>query len=246
MTPPPDLEHSVIVVSPHFDDGVLSLGGLLYRLGRRATLVTVFGGAPVGAVDASDWDRRCGFDDPQSAVRTRQREDATACRLLGIGRLALSHPDNPYDPPDAELDHLTDFLTSHAARESTLLVCAGIGNEDHARVRDAVVAVRTAADGPSIWLYADLPYAASYRDWGTPGFTAGIREREKLLFDPLEARFRLSPEHWTELDAAQWQAKRDAVLAYASQLAPLGRTHGAFLSLPGPLGQELIWRLEPR
>ncbi|MEV0537730.1 PIG-L family deacetylase [Kitasatospora sp. NPDC050463] len=156
----------VFVISPHYDDGVLSLGGLLAGLGARATLVTVFGGAPAGPREPSAWDLRCGFADPARAARARALEDERACRLLGVARIALPLPDNPYEEPGATLDELSAFLGSGSVPGATVLVCAGIGNEDHARVRAAVLhRRRTAAE---TLLYADLPYAASHPAWGTP------------------------------------------------------------------------------
>src|ERR1700722_18211357 len=89
-----------LILSPHFDDAVLSLGGLIAKAPERAIVVTVFAGAPVEDVRGG-WDRWSGFATGAAAVRARSQENAAALALLGVPRSQihdLGHLDYQYRP----------------------------------------------------------------------------------------------------------------------------------------------------
>lgn len=71
-----------VVVAPHLDDAVYSASALLAPPGP-ADVVTVFTGAPIPAVRTS-WDRACGFEDSDAAVRARRAEESAALEPLGV------------------------------------------------------------------------------------------------------------------------------------------------------------------
>src|SRR6185369_15623364 len=78
----PDMT-SKLIVSPHFDDAVLSCGANLLTGGPPATVLTVCGGAPAPGTPPSSWDWRCGFLDGHSAAVRRRQEDERACAAAG-------------------------------------------------------------------------------------------------------------------------------------------------------------------
>ncbi|WP_436760742.1 PIG-L deacetylase family protein [Streptosporangium sp. V21-05] len=227
-----------IVVSPHFDDAVLSVAGLLARREGNAAIVTVLGGA--AGEELSAWDRLCGFASAEETARERRAEDARACELLGVDQVALDNPDVP--AAKLPLDDLEAFLTEHVTARTRVLVPMGIGNADHEAVRDRALDVLEKVESAERWVYADLPYAAAVREWGSPA--AGQALAGKSPVRALAERYRLGVEAPSRLEGAGWALKRRAVLAYASQIAPLASDHGEFLAMPGPLQYELVWALD--
>ena len=76
----------VVVVSPHSDDGVLSLGAAMAswaRQGADVQLLTVFALDPDSNAPAGGWDARAGFGTEGEAAVGRRAEDAAACAILG-------------------------------------------------------------------------------------------------------------------------------------------------------------------
>src|SRR5712692_5355525 len=72
-----------LILSPHFDDAVLSLGGLIAKAPDRAVVVTVFAGVPPEGV-AGRWDRLSGFPMAVAAIRARRQENEAALALIGV------------------------------------------------------------------------------------------------------------------------------------------------------------------
>jgi hypothetical protein len=91
----------LLLVSPHFDDAVLSAAALLEA---GAEVLTVFGGAPEPAI-STDWDRRSGFADSNEAMRRRIEEDAAALAHYDCTQRMLDLWETQYrvdhDPSDA-------------------------------------------------------------------------------------------------------------------------------------------------
>ncbi|MER6914554.1 PIG-L family deacetylase [Streptomyces sp. NPDC000594] len=240
--PPP---WRTVVLSPHFDDAVLSLAGLLPELPGPVAVVTVHGGAPAAGTPISWWDGYCGFSSTAEAHTERLAEDARACALLGVAQIVLDHPDNPY-AEDVELAGLEAFLRE-LAPGTRVLVPLSTRQRDHRTVRLRALSVLADLGAPLPWVYADLPYTGHVPEWGTDDGCAalaadievGTAYRELLRDHRLEVRAELT------LSDAQWARKRAAVQCYGSQLAALAVGHGSFLARSGPLTTERIWSLEP-
>nr|MBA3401482.1 PIG-L family deacetylase [Actinomycetota bacterium] len=76
----------IVVVSPHSDDGVLSLGAAMAswaRRGAQVELLTVFALDPSSDAPAGGWDGRAGFSTEGEAAVGRRAEDTAACAILG-------------------------------------------------------------------------------------------------------------------------------------------------------------------
>jgi LmbE family N-acetylglucosaminyl deacetylase len=231
-----------IVISTHFDDAALSVSGFLARQAAATAIVTVFGGLPASTDKASGWDSQCGFDSAADAARSRQREDALACQILGADQVMLPYPDTPYlaEAEHTELTELTGFLADHVTAGTQVLVPAGIGNVDHMKVSDwALSALRTLTTG-EILLYADLPYSVAHPEW--PGDIGGMfapGRLEQVLERNLPA-YRITASDTVALTVAEWRCKRAAIFAHASQLALLGSEYELFLAFPGSLQHEAL------
>lgn len=78
----------LLIVSPHFDDAVLSCWALLDRPDGPTDVVTVCGGIPADGL--SNWDRQCGFHSGGEAATARREEDRRA--LAGHARTVWSLP----------------------------------------------------------------------------------------------------------------------------------------------------------
>ncbi|MFE6778103.1 PIG-L family deacetylase [Streptomyces sp. NPDC057702] len=246
-TPPPGAPPwGTVVISPHFDDAVLSLAAVLPQLRGPVVVVTAYGGAPGPEATVSEWDDMCGFTTPHEAHAARVVEDAQALALVGVAQVTLPHPDGPYGGAD-QLGHLDQWLRD-LPLDTEVLAPMGTRQAHHALVREQVLATRAAQGAATPLIYADLPYTGHTPGWHTDGAEAALAaepERGESYRD-LAERFRLSPRWEVRLDDEQWAAKRLAVQCYGSQLAPLGVGHGLFLSRTGPLRTERVWALEPR
>jgi LmbE family N-acetylglucosaminyl deacetylase len=147
-----------VVVSTHFDDAVFSCYSVL---GAETTVVTVLAGFPVEDM-LGDWDAEGGATSSVDRVRERRAEDAAALSLSRSRGVHLDFLDKQYwDPSGPSLEELASGLAPHLV--GTVYAPAGIGNHQHALVRDAVLAIR-----PDAVLYADLPYALKH-GFGEPG-----------------------------------------------------------------------------
>lgn len=218
------------IVSPHFDDAVLSCAGLIAGAGA-STVLTVFSGGPPRAGQISSWDRRCGFTVGDDVMAARAAEDAAALACLGAKPAALG-----FSQYRAAVPNWARFVVARTIRYVRLhssggrLVgriasaldeqlqtigatsCAaplGVAHPDH-RIT-ALACLEVARRRPHIrWLiYEDMPYSVR-----SPS------GRERALSGLARAGFTLSPVNF-ELE--QGPARKHAALqCYRSQLEALG------------------------
>jgi LmbE family N-acetylglucosaminyl deacetylase len=210
----------VVVLSPHLDDAVFSLGGTIagaVRTGRRVDVVTVFAGDPRATAPAGEWDRAAGFASAGAAATTRRREDRAACRILGANPIWLPFSDEQYGPAESD-DDVWSGVVPHLEGACTLLMPGfPLTQHDHRRVTD--LALARAPDGLVLGCYVEQPYAV----WrGSPGVPGPIR-----AVDPVAA--------WRTLPGARSDRIRKwrACLAYRSQVRLiLRRSPGMAWRLP--------------
>jgi hypothetical protein len=174
----------MLVVSPHFDDAILSAYALLTQ---RATALTVFSGAP-DPPQQTTWDRLTGFRDSSQAMKERAFEDANAFSLLRAERSEVGLLDHQYvssrDTSDERrlLNAVSTWVGKN--RSGFVAVPAGTGrNIDNTHEGSGTKTDRAALPGDSpphpdvVWVgeviarafgddlilvvYEDLPYAWS-------------------------------------------------------------------------------------
>jgi LmbE family N-acetylglucosaminyl deacetylase len=173
---------SWVFLAPHFDDVVLSVGGLVWELTHRGEKVEIWticaGDLPSGQM-LSDYARMLHIFfglEGQNVPFVRSQEDAAACKVLGAGFRRYTVPDCIYrnlpgtdDPiikvPDdihGELEPIesylippvTDFLRKNLPEEYELAIPLTIGHHrDHVLVRKAAEQL-----GIPLWHYVDYPY----------------------------------------------------------------------------------------
>jgi LmbE family N-acetylglucosaminyl deacetylase len=236
---------NTVIVSPHLDDAILSVGGLIARSSDSVTVVTVFAGDAPQGIKLSSWDALCGFISPATAVSVRRREDQAACDVLGVRSVHLPYPDGPYRLAECDLGEL-GMLLRDLPKDTRILIPAGIGsNPDHIEVREKSLRFLAHHDR-TVMLYSDLPYSGGIWMWADrqdPGFP------DQLSLSAIGSLLatsgnQLSPPIIIQLTPREWEVKQRAVLKYSSQLAPVASYMPRFTSFPGPLQLELLWEIK--
>lgn len=224
----PDLG-STCVVSPHFDDGVLSSAELITSA-PSCTVLTVFSGGPTTPGKISDWDQACGFRRGDDVMAARAAEDAAALAVLRATPDSLGFSEYRSAIPlwaraliaraihfardrrgGAELTRLITERLSDRLPQLDVASCAlplGVYHYDHRLTTLACLSV--ARRRPDIrWLvYEDLPYSIE-----SPRRRAAALRRMRAAGVSLEPLTLNEPP-----DTAR---KREAVACYDSQLRGL-------------------------
>ena len=242
-----------VVVSPHLDDGVLSLGATIAvetQRGIAVDVLTVFANDPASRAPAKAWDRACGFATEGQAASVRREEDRQACELVGALPKRLPSADSEYvrersesavwEPPvrlspmrhsppaGFPLAHPTSPL-AHAPRARTA------GGHTTGRV------VRRAA------VCSVAPHRPGRREWAAPSLDAlrGLLNATAIALRTRSGRAMQQPSApgisasdasgltctATQPDARARRQKRQAVSAYRSQLEGFGTHSGTAIAL---------------
>jgi len=222
------LSGRVVVVSPHLDDAVLSLGATISqaaRSGAAVEVLTVFAGEPASQAPASPWARRAGFRTEGEEVRARRGEDAAACALLGARQRWLAFGDAPYDRRGGEEEIFSAVAEACAGADVVVIPGFPLEHEDHAWLSPLLLG--NGLPGRRLGLYAEQPYA--YRSGRPPAVPDCLRP------------FVSQGATWTRLPACpvDWVRKWRGVRCYRSQLPLLGLTRRAGASLHRMLVDEI-------
>jgi LmbE family N-acetylglucosaminyl deacetylase len=192
------LRGRVIVVSPHLDDAIFSLGATIAsasRSGTRIEVLTVFGCDPDSDAPAKGWDARGGFATEGEAARGRREEDRAACRQVGAEPRWLPFRGGGYTPHKDKTEISAAIETEVREVDSLLVPGFPLKNPDHAWLANLFEGQSPVV--PRLGRYVEQPYAYL------------SDERQPLP----AANWQSSP-----LTLADRLSKRRAVLAYASQL----------------------------
>jgi LmbE family N-acetylglucosaminyl deacetylase len=223
---------TVLVVSPHLDDGIVSAFGLVVR--RRSVLVTVFT-APAPDHRPSTWDQMRGFDSSEDAMKVRRDEDCAAAALVGREIRHLGFAEHSYrSEADTKLirDKLQESLLDTIASipgNVKLALPAGLGQVPSA-LRLARRRLSRAIPIPGIrMLQGDAPHPDHRLVRDTAIDVAVTLRRPFVVYEDLpyanaggrkNLRERLPPSPWTVQRTAlpiDLLAKERAMLAYGSQ-----------------------------
>ena len=209
----------IVVVSTHLDDAVMSCWSLLDDA-SNVTVVTVFTGSPEpGFLGA--WDSDSGAPDSATRMQERRAEDVAAlavagCPYVHVGLLEVEYGGGSCPP---------GVLDAHLSNADVVYAPAGIGlrhvNNEHGRVRDAVLTLR-----PDARLYADQPYCDFRDDTELTTELAAGRQRDVRA-----------------LSAEQRARQLRAIHCYRGELTKLERpeSFGPF-ARPERLAYEVFWR----
>jgi len=186
----------IVVVSPHSDDGVFSLGAFMSaraRAGDVVELLTVFALDPCSDAVAGYWDRLGGYRTEGEAARARWEEDRQACAILGVMPRWLPFGAAEYDRHGDDKDVLNAVCQAVGDADMVFVPGSPLLHPDHAWL---ALLLLDGLPPERIAHYAEEPYTWATR--GAPPFSRvsiGLRDR-----------------------LAKWRAVR----AYRSQLPLLG------------------------
>lgn len=241
------MDPDTVILSPHFDDAVLSCWRLLAGTGE-VLVVNVFAAEPPAGT-LGWWDEMTGSRDSRATVRGRIEEDRRALALAGRTPVNLPFLDGQYRAGAEGPGDIVRALGEIVPPGARIYAPGGLGDPhpDHIAVRAAALALR--ARGVGVTLYADVPHATvkGWPRWVLDSSCSGSDPVAELWARQLEdtgiARKRmLAGRH--RLSAQEHAGKLQALRNYTSQLAPLQRVFESSLTDPGLLGFEVDWRLE--
>ena len=236
-----------VILSPHFDDAVLSCWRVLASSGE-VLVVNVFAGEPPAGTLGS-WDRLAGTTDSAAAVRRRIEEDRHALAFAGRSAVNLPFLDSQYRDAGQTPGEIVEALRGVVVGGTRIYAPASLGDHhrDHTAVRDAALALR--ADGAEVELYADLPHATVFGwpqwvlDGGSGTGTDPASERWARQLEATNVPLKRMVAKTHRLSVEDHAGKLNAVLAYSSQVAPLEHAFGCSLQDPQLLAFEVEWRL---
>lgn len=241
------MDPDTIILSPHFDDAVLSCWHVLAS-SAEVLVVNVFAGEPPAGT-LGWWDELAGASDSATAVRTRVEEDRQALALAGRTAVNLPFLDGQYREGDQASGEIVQALRGVLIKDARIYAPASLGDHhpDHTAVRAAALALH--AEGADVTLYADLPHATvdGWPRWVHNGGScteadpAGVGWATQLQETGVPVERMVAATH--RLSAKEHAAKLEAVLSYASQTAPLQQVFESSLEDPQLLGLEVDWRL---
>ena len=212
-----------IYLSPHFDDAVLSCGGLIWEQTHSGIAVEIWtvcaGIPPVGPISdfAQKMHKVWGTGTAPETVELRRIEDQNAGRRVGATVQPLSIVDAIYRRSDTgSLFYPEDVFVEPNPKETRLaaemlqqfgaqlnqydtLVCplAVGGHVDHRITRIAAEMLNR-----PLWYYADIPYTLNYPDTLAPAIDSMT---SKTFF----------------ISAKGLHAWQDSIAAHASQISSL-------------------------
>jgi LmbE family N-acetylglucosaminyl deacetylase len=167
----------IVVVSPHSDDGVLSLGASMAgwrRGGARVELLTVLALDPNSTAASGGWDRRAGFRTEGEAARGRRAEDAAACAVLGAQPVWLPFGSVDYERHGDDDAVLAAVLDVTDGADRVLVPGAPLTHPDHAWLA-GLLGRHLAAE--RIGRYAEQPYALRSGDEAFAAREVSFRDR---------------------------------------------------------------------
>lgn len=166
------------VISPHLDDAVFSLGGMIKKEYKKTYVITVFSGIPEKRV-VRLWDIACGFKDSTEAVNSRMKENENALVGLGISTnriINLSFLDEQYrkslfgKSKFSDIDkqnlvtELRKIIESQNKEHINIFIPMMDYHKDHKIVIDICLSLAKVLDKSkyTFFTYLDMPYFYTY------------------------------------------------------------------------------------
>lgn len=202
-----------LVVSPHFDDAVLSLGQWL-TAHRGSVVATVCSAIPrTDNPLLTSYDANCGFTNAVEAVTARRVEDQHALSVIRAGGIGLGFVDGAYLSRDGHfvLDVAQAIRRTFERFGPFDLVLGplGLSHPDHIATGAAVRRFAQANAVVGVGLYEELPYRVLQPEV--------VPEALRIAEEALGPLRLAGPVH------ASLRRKRAAIRAYESQLWALNR-----------------------
>lgn len=220
----------MLVVSPHYDDAVLSCAQTILGASWSSMIVTVCAGAPANFA-LTPYDKKCGFASADEAVEKRRVENEEAARILDCSTYDIAIEDGQYGTP---VD--PRFVTAALARcvnvipdtVHVLLTPLGLAHADHLAVADAVLSSGEfwRRHEIEVFAYEELPARVVW-----PEEVPAALERWRNL--------GWRPTLGAPFPPGSLDTKLAAVAAYASQWDQVTVHGAACIAVP-----ERMWRMD--
>lgn len=155
-----------LLISPHFDDAVLSAGQFMAGKKHHCDVLTVFSEIPKDKGLQTPYDESCGFKTSEDAMVVRRVEDEEALAILGARSLHLGCLDSQYpggsDKEDV-LQKLRKFAEEHGREYDMVLAPLGLRHPDHVNVSWAANTVFGLSDALNyFYMWEDLPHRVTH------------------------------------------------------------------------------------
>ncbi len=209
-----------IILSPHFDDAVLSLGGLLAKKESPVVVATFFTGKPEHAT-STDWDKNSGFNSSDEAEAARVIENANALRTFNAVVQNYDYTDFQYGRTEVaalRFEIAKDIQTLIAVQADKEIDVYGpaifstdITHPDHELIHQAFLDVAKDYPNPKVrfFIYEDFPYAKRFAESSSVlTLQKNLEKDSGLLFKKVNIT----------LSSSQVKAKISSLQKYSSQL----------------------------
>lgn len=137
-----------VIISPHTDDAIFSLGDYMQGL-ENVTILTVFPAIPPMSLDNG-----VGY---KKHTLLRAEHDK-ACEVMGVKQINLDFLDDVYEPRPT-MEELCEALIPVLSKFDNVIAPIGIHHPDHVLLRETLFRMAIAVD----YWYMDLPYGVLYR-----------------------------------------------------------------------------------
>lgn len=205
-----------IIFSPHYDDAVLSCGGLIKLNAGEVLIVTVFAKQYEGL---TSWDKKCGFKERDNVSETRRDEDKAALEYMGCS-------DYRYlDFAEEDVAQMSNYKNDFNLKETlkkiieensnveNVYLPLGVANNDHKKLRSAFLSLIASNQfaGKKFFLYEDFPYVADRFEY----FKSLNKMKERFILEKKELNIK-----------SVLKDKVLAILRYKSQIKPIFAKEG--------------------
>ncbi len=231
-----------IILSAHFDDASLSLGGLIAKQENPTLVATFFSGEPANVMRTA-WDKRSGFPDSHEAAITRFKENEQALVPLGAITKNYNYLDFQYREKTKDEsanwraaeriknDIIKDIEATIADNQNHKLLIYGpatfgekITHPDHQLLHDAFIEIaKKYATDPktSFFIYEDFPHVRQFAQKNSESLKNYLSAEDNLRLE----------ENFIELSEPQILEKIKAVSEYRSQITAFKSTGSDILTL---------------
>ena len=166
---------TTIILSPHFDDAVLPLGGMLAQANNQKKVITVFSGKPEKP-QKTWWDLISGFLSSDTAVSSRVEENKNALKPFNVTEINLGFLDEQYrkkgtttDIEDQVKKKIIGVINDRSHNEHLNIYFPAyfgpkITHKDHLMIHDiALDLIKSGQFHDVSWyMYEDMPYTLIY------------------------------------------------------------------------------------
>lgn len=242
----------IIILSPHFDDAILSLGGLISSQKNPALVATFFAGQPEKTL-GEYWDKLSGFQNSDEALSRRTKENQKALAELGSRgenfpyldfqyRAALNKTDEESLKKSIERD-IEGVISRYGGKKISIYGPAEFGpiitHPDHKILHDAFVATASEKINQKnlrFFFYEDFPYAERYRQ----NQNLSLKE----LLSNANPGLTIMERHFN-LEPAALSKKEAAISKYASQVEAFKNLGENILTESGLFSKNRCQKTEP-